>query len=161
MQRLKITKWVISWINEKKIMLEPNLSPSFSEIWKWLRHFFFFAVNEIHNKKPAIEKNDKNHFQLFMSPSIDGPSTPPPLFFFYSYRLLKTCFNIIFPISSLSFFFLPCFVIVALNYVSVSFGFLKTICFQNQFFLLRKRGPTNGNVCISVSAIFLVLNMII
>ena len=37
------------------------------------------------------------------------------------YRLVKTYFNKIFPVSSLSFFFLPCLVIFALNYVSVSF----------------------------------------
>ena len=37
------------------------------------------------------------------------------------YRLEKTNFNRIFPVSSLSFFFLPCLVIFALNYVSVSF----------------------------------------
>ena len=37
------------------------------------------------------------------------------------YRLVKTYFNRIFPVSSLSLFFLPCLVIFALNYVSVSF----------------------------------------
>jgi hypothetical protein len=37
------------------------------------------------------------------------------------YRPVKTYFNIIFPVSSLSFLFLQCLVISALNYVSVSF----------------------------------------
>jgi hypothetical protein len=41
--------------------------------------------------------------------------------FVLGYRLVKTYFNRIFPVSSLSFFFLPCLVIFALNYVSVSF----------------------------------------
>jgi hypothetical protein len=40
-----------------------------------------------------------------------------------SYRLVKTCFNRIFQISSLSFFFLLCFVTFAMNYVLVSFDF--------------------------------------
>jgi hypothetical protein len=42
-------------------------------------------------------------------------------FFVLGYRLVKTYFNRIFPVSSLSFFFLPCLVIFAFNYVSVSF----------------------------------------
>jgi hypothetical protein len=37
------------------------------------------------------------------------------------YRLVETFFNRIFPVSSMSFFCLPCLVIFALNYVSVSF----------------------------------------
>ena len=37
------------------------------------------------------------------------------------YRLVKMYFNRIFPVSSLSFFFLPCLVIFALNYISISF----------------------------------------
>ena len=38
------------------------------------------------------------------------------------YRLIKKAyFNRIFPVSSLSFFFSPCLVIFALNYVSISF----------------------------------------
>jgi hypothetical protein len=41
------------------------------------------------------------------------------------YRLVKTYFNRIFPVSSLSFFFLPCLVIFTLNYVSVSFDISK------------------------------------
>ena len=35
----------------------------------------------------------------------------------------KSCFNRIFPIASLSIFFLPCFVIFGLNYVPVAFEF--------------------------------------
>ena len=38
-----------------------------------------------------------------------------------------------FPISSLSFFFSPCFLIFAFNFVSVSFNFLKPNCFEFQF----------------------------
>jgi hypothetical protein len=37
--------------------------------------------------------------------------------------LVKMCLNRIFPISSLSFFFLQCFAIFTLNYASVSFDF--------------------------------------
>ena len=40
---------------------------------------------------------------------------PSPLFFRLSYRLVKMCLNRMFPILSLSFFFLPSFVIFALN----------------------------------------------
>ena len=43
--------------------------------------------------------------------------------FVLDYRLVKTYFNRIFPDSSLLFFFLPCLVIFALNYVSVSWYF--------------------------------------
>ena len=39
------------------------------------------------------------------------------------------CFNRIFPISSLSFFFLHCFIIFALNYASVSFDFSQNKLF--------------------------------
>ena len=45
--------------------------------------------------------------------------------FVLDYRLVKTYFNRIFPVSSLSFFFLPCLVISTLNYVSVSFDISK------------------------------------
>jgi hypothetical protein len=58
--------------------------------------------------------------------SIGGGSRggQAPLFVL-GYRLVKMYFNRIFPVSSLSFFFLPCFVIFALNYVSVSFDISK------------------------------------
>ena len=47
-----------------------------------------------------------------------------------------------FPISSLSFFFLPCFVIFAFNFVSLSFNFLKPNCFEFPFFFSNiKTGP--------------------
>ena len=49
-----------------------------------------------------------------------GPRLP---LFEPSYRLVKTCFNRIFPISSLSFFFLPCFLIFSWHNTSVSFDF--------------------------------------
>ena len=58
------------------------------------------------------------------------------------YRLVKTYFNRIFPVSSLSFF-LPCLVIFALNYVSVSFDIsIKKWGFWN------KTDPSYGNVWI-------------
>ena len=41
--------------------------------------------------------------------------------FVLDYGLVETFFNRIFPVSSMSFFCLPCLVIFALNYVSVSF----------------------------------------
>jgi hypothetical protein len=44
---------------------------------------------------------------------------------------IKTYFNRIFPVSSLSLFFLPCLVIFALNNVSVSFD----ISIENKWFL--------------------------
>ena len=47
----------------------------------------------------------------------------PPFLKELSYRLVKTCFNRIFTISSFSFFFLPCFVIFVLNDASVSIDF--------------------------------------
>ena len=53
--------------------------------------------------------------------------------FVLGYRLVKTYFNRIFPVSSLSFFFLPCLVI--LNYVSVSFDISK----KKKFW--KKNGP--------------------
>lgn len=59
-----------------------------------------------------------------------------------SYKLVKTCFNRIFSISSKSFFFLSCFVIFALNYGPVSFDCSPI------FFSLKKKGPPYGNVCI-------------
>ena len=49
------------------------------------------------------------------------PEGDTPPFFVLGYRLVKMYFNRIFPVSSLSFFFLPCLVIFALNYLSVSF----------------------------------------
>ena len=49
------------------------------------------------------------------------PGGDRPPFFVLGYRLVKTYFNRIFPVSSLSFFFLPCLVIFVLNYVSISF----------------------------------------
>ena len=55
-----------------------------------------------------------------INPQVDPGHSHTP-FFEPSYRLVKTCFNTIFPVSSLSFFFLHCFVISALNYVSISF----------------------------------------
>ena len=51
---------------------------------------------------PLILKND----YIFIGGSSGGPSGPPPLTEL-SYRLVGTCFNRTFPISSLSFFFLP------------------------------------------------------
>jgi hypothetical protein len=56
--------------------------------------------------------------------------------------LVKTCFNRIFPISSLSFFSLPWFVIFALNYASISLIFLKTNCFEIPFFFYKKNAPS-------------------
>jgi hypothetical protein len=56
--------------------------------------------------------------------------------FVLDYRLVKTYFNRIFPVLSLSFFFLPCLVIFALSYVSVSFDISKINCFWN------KMGPS-------------------
>ena len=44
----------------------------------------------------------------------------------------KTYFNTLFPISSLSFFILSCFVIFSLNYALVSFDFSN--CFEIRFF---------------------------
>jgi hypothetical protein len=61
--------------------------------------------------------------------------------FVLGYRLVKTYFNRIFPVSSLSFFFLPCLVI--LNYVSVSFDISK-----KKKNLKEKRAPPYGNVWI-------------
>ena len=54
------------------------------------------------------------------------------LLFVLDYRPVKTYFNRIFPVSSLSFFFLPCLVIFALNYVSVSFDISKKNGFWNK-----------------------------
>jgi len=60
-----------------------------------------------------------------------GPGGPHSLFEL-SYRLVKTCFNRIFPISSLSLsFYLSCFVILALNYALVSFYFSQNKLFWN------------------------------
>ena len=52
------------------------------------------------------------------------------------YRLVKTCFNRIFQISSLTFLFLPCFVILVLNYTSVSFDFSS-----NKMFSIKNGAP--------------------
>ena len=56
------------------------------------------------------------------------------------YRLVKTYFNRIFPVSSLSFFFLPCLVIFILNYVSVSFDISKKKGFWNKTCTLSQCG---------------------
>jgi len=57
--------------------------------------------------------------------------------------------NRIFPISSLSFSVLPYFVIIAVNYTSVSIDFLKTYCFKIRYFPLKKNAPFfYGNVWI-------------
>jgi hypothetical protein len=61
--------------------------------------------------------------------------------------LVKTCFNRIFPISSLSFFSLPWFVIFALNYASISLIFLKTNCFEIPFFHQNLAVNTCSFVC--------------
>ena len=55
--------------------------------------------------------------------------------FVLDYRLVETYFNRIFPVSSLSFFFLPCLIIFALNYILyilVSWYFYKKNCFWNK-----------------------------
>lgn len=57
-------------------------------------------------------------------------------------RLIKTSFNIIFPISSLSLFILPRFVIFTLNYTSVSFWFfIKGIALKYVFFFYIYKKP--------------------
>ena len=60
----------------------------------------------------------------------------------------KTCFNRIFQIPSLSFFFLPCFVIFALKYAAVSWFSLRQIVLKSDFFFFKKTGPSYGNVWI-------------
>jgi hypothetical protein len=68
----------------------------------------------LENKGPLESLKKNGH------PIRDTEGDKPP-FFVLGYRQVKTYFNRIFPVSSLSFFFLPCLVIFALNYVSVSF----------------------------------------
>ena len=68
--------------------------------------------------------------------SRGGPRGPaPPPFFELSYRLVKTCLNRIFPISSLSLSF---FIIMFCNsHFELCFGifiFLKTNCFEIRIF---------------------------
>ena len=60
---------------------------------------------------PLLLMND----YIFICGSSGCPAGPP-LLIEQSYRLVRTCFNRTFPISSLSFFFLPWLVIFALNY---------------------------------------------
>jgi hypothetical protein len=64
---------------------------------------------------------------IFIHTKFIGGHRPP--FSELSYRLVKTCFNRIFPISSLPFFFLPCFVIFALKYTRYLLIFLKNKLF--------------------------------
>ena len=61
---------------------------------------------------------------------ISSQADPSPPFF--SYRLVKTCFNKIFSITSLSSLFLPCCVIFALNYALVTWYFSNKL-FWNPF----------------------------
>ena len=69
-----------------------------------------------------------------------GPWDLPPPPFELSYRLVKTCLNRIFPISSLSLsFFLSCFVILALNYALVSLFFSKQIVLKSGYFTIHLR----------------------
>ena len=62
-----------------------------------------------------------------------GSRGQTPLFIWLSFWLVKTCFNSIFLISSLSFFFLLCFVIFALNYELRFFSCVWISYFSSKF----------------------------
>jgi len=102
------------------------------------------------NKRSILFISKKN-FQIPLrikcpSPKryIGGSRGGQAPFFVLGYRLVKTYFSRIFPVSFLSFFFLPCLVIFALNYVSVSFDIKKKMVSE------MKRVPY-GNVWIRLS----------
>jgi hypothetical protein len=70
---------------------------------------------------------------------VGGSRYPPP--FELGYRLVKTCFNRIYPISSLSFFFLQYFVFYALKYTTASFDFFFKLFWNPIFFLWKCLDP--------------------
>jgi len=91
-------------------------------------YLFYFCSHDL-ARIFISKKNDNNKTSKSLSESSghpirdtwadpEGDRAP---FFVLGYRLVKTYFNRIFPVSFLSFFFLPCLVIFALNYGSVSF----------------------------------------
>ena len=73
---------------------------------------------------------------------IGDPEGGRPPLFVLDCRLVETYFNRIFPVSSLPFFFLPCLVIFASNYVAVSFDISRK---QNGFW---NNPPYDENVWI-------------
>ena len=74
-----------------------------------------------------------NTYRRIQGEGIWGAPRPP--IFELSYILVKTLFNRIFLISS--FFFLPCFVIFALNYTSVSYNISGSKLFWNPICFLK------------------------
>jgi hypothetical protein len=92
---------------------------------------------------------------------ICGPREGEVPFFVLGYRQVKkiSLFNRTFPVSSLSFFFLPCLVIFALNYVSVSFDILKQINgFWNKTARLMERSESAHEIHVHCRTVWFVVN---
>ena len=95
-------------------------------------YLFYFCSHDLARIFISKKKRQQQNFQIplrikwsphkrYMGRSR-GRQAP---FFVLGYRLVKTYFNRIFPVSSLSFSLLLCLVIFTLNYVSVSFDISK------------------------------------
>jgi hypothetical protein len=80
-----------------------------------------------------------------------------PLFVLDS-RLVNTYFYRIFPVSSLSFFSLPCLVIFALNYVSVSFDISKKNGFWNKTGPLMEMSGSASEIHVHCRTVWSVVN---
>jgi hypothetical protein len=111
----------------------------------WQDIYFIFAHDLakifISKEKISFRSLSESNGHPIRDTRADPEGTCP--LFVLGYRLVKTYFNRIFPISSLSLFFLPCLVIFALIYVSVSFDIsIKKNGFWN------KTDPPYGNVWI-------------
>jgi hypothetical protein len=106
----------------------------------YMLYFVLFLLRDrIFISKKNLRDPSQNQMRY-----IDGSRGGQAPLFVLGYRLVKTYFNRIFPVSSLSFFFLPCLVIFALNYVSVSFD----ISIIKKSYFWNKMDSPYGNVWI-------------